>query len=129
MQHQVDLFGNKRISIPDNPTLEKVAEMILNLSEHYPEMFDGDTIGQVDRKIREIVWLENGLYAVLRSDGDRVREFEKWNADPQRCVDPDLLTRARRHLVERGLVRLSKKAIVDGERHRARLSKSFGRAN
>jgi hypothetical protein len=130
MEQQVDLFGEKRISIPDNPTLEKVATMILNLSDHYPEMFDGNTIGEVDRKIREIVWLENGLYTILTSDekgADKVRAWEKWNANPQQCVDSETLTRARRHLVEKGLVRLKASAIKQGERERSRLSKSFRR--
>ena len=127
MEQQVDLFGEKRVSIPDNPTLEKVATMILNLSDHYPEMFDGNTIGEVDRKIREVVWLENGLYKILTDDGDRVKAFEKWNASPQQCVDPDLLTRARRELVSKGIVRLKASAVKQGDREMHRLSRSFGR--
>jgi hypothetical protein len=127
LEQQVDLFGEKRISIPDNPTLEKVATMILNLSDHYPEMFDGNTIGEVDRKIREVVWLENGLYKILTDDGDRVKAFEKWNASPQQCVDPDLLTRARRELVSKGIVRLKASAVKQGDREMHRLSRSFGR--
>jgi len=127
---QTDLFGDKRISIPDNPALQKVAEMILNLLPHYPEIIDGDTIGEVDRKIREVVWLENGLYNILTSDEngvDRVKAWEKWNASPHQCIDTETLTRARRELMSRGLIRLKSSAVKQGERERARLSKSFGR--
>jgi len=127
---QTDLFGRKRISIPDNPTLEKVAEMILNLSEQYPEMLDGKTISEVDRDIRCIVWMENGLRAILISDpmttgSQRLAEFESWHSNPQTCTDAELLTRARRYLVEHDLIRLSKAALVEGEQHRARLSRAF----
>jgi hypothetical protein len=127
---QIDLFGDRRISIPDNPALQRVAEMILNLLPNYPEMIEGDTIGEVDRKIREIVWLENGLYKILTSDDsgeDRVKEWEKWNSNPQQCVDAETLRRARQKLVADGIIKLKKSAILQGERERARISKSFGR--
>jgi len=127
---QTDLFGKKRISIPDNPTLEKVAEMILNLSEQYPEMLDGNKISEIDRNIQYVVWMENGLRAILQSDWattpqDRINEFEKWHKDSAKCINSDLLTRARRYLLEHDLIRVSSEAIRSGERERNRLSKSF----
>lgn len=129
---QTDLFGRKRISIPDNPTLEKVAEMILNLSEQYPEMLDGKTISEGDRSIRFIVWMENGLREILISDfqttaAQRIAEFESWHSNPERCTDAELLTRARRFLVSEGIIKLRSSAILEGERHKVRLSKAFHR--
>jgi hypothetical protein len=102
---QQDMFGKKRISIPDNPTLEKVAEMILNLSDQYPEMLDGNKISDIDRNIQYVVWMENGLRTILQSDWattpqDRINEFEKWHKDSSKCINSDLLTRARRYLLD-----------------------------
>lgn len=126
---QVDLFGEKRVFIQDNPTLQKVAEMILRLSDHYPEMFDGNTIGAVNRKVREIVWMENGLYEVLKEPDfqKRLDAFENWHKDNKRCIDTELITRATRFLVAEGTVRLRKSAIIDGERHKNRLTKAFSK--
>ena len=129
-QDQLDLFGEKRVSIPDNPTLQKIAELILRLYKNYPDMFEGNTISEVDREVRRIVWEENGLYAILKADGnglDRVKAFEKWNADSHQCIDPDLLSRARRELVSQGIVKLKASAVKEGLRHQQRLSRSFAK--
>ena len=126
---QKNLFGEDALMIQDNPTLQRVAMRILELSKHYPEMFDGQTIGEVDRNIRQIVWLESGLYSVLTLDSfnDRLKAFEKWHADNTQCVDTELLSRARRYLVEHDYIRLSASAIRSGERHKQRLTRAFAK--
>jgi hypothetical protein len=125
---QNDMFGTKRISIPDNPTLERVATMIFDLYEnHYPEMFDGKEIKDINRTVRRIVWEENGLAAILMGEGDKLAEFEKWHSDSTKCIDPEIITRATRYLVEKDFVRISASAVKSGERQRVRLTGAFGR--
>ena len=124
---QTDMFGEKRVSIPDNPTLQKTVELILRLYKHYPHMFDGNTISEIDRNIQFIVWQESGLYDILKIDtfGERLSSFEKWYKDPSKCTNAEVLSRSRRYIVESGIVNISRNAILDGERHRQRITKSL----
>lgn len=113
-----DLFGDPRVQIPGNKPLEIAANLILDAVENEPHLTDGDRTGIVDRQIMAAVWLNQGLAQVL---GDKAEAFRGWFCDPSLCAPTENLRRARQYLVEQDMIRLSRKAIQDGERHRKRI--------
>ena len=112
-----DLFGNTRIQMPENKPLEIAANLILDAVENEPHLTDGDRTGTVDRQIMAAVWLNQGLSSIL---GDKAEAFREWFVGSS--TSSENLRRARQYLVSEDLIRLSKKAIQDGERHRARIT-------
>lgn len=115
-----DLFGDPRVTIPDNPTLERAANIVMRLVQKNPSLLDGNRVGDIDRKLRVAAWMEQGLNEILNPD--QVESFEKWAADPKKCVDTELLRRARQWLVQQDHIRLSATALKDAERQRSRVT-------
>lgn len=123
MSGQTDLFGQPAVVIPGNPTLEKAANLIARAVKEAPELLDGDTIGTIDRQLRFALWRDLGLGDILTEEQlEKVREFV---LDPKRCLDPEVINRARRWLMENDHIRVSASAAQDAERQRARLSGKF----
>ena len=120
---QTDLFGETDVKIPNNPTLESMARQLLRLIKEDINLIYGDRVGDVDRKLRLAVWMDQGLAQILKPE--QLKEFEEWALDPKRCIDPELVRRARQHLVQHDYMRLSGTAIKDAEQQRARLAQSF----
>jgi hypothetical protein len=120
-----DLFGRPRVSIPDNPALELAAGLILEAVEQEPDLLAGRTVGEIDRALGAAIWLNRGLQEILGEE--RLDAFLEWHADPKRCLDGELIRRARQYLVEHDLLRLPAEAVRDAERQRARLTKAFKR--
>jgi len=119
-----DLFGEQRVEIKGNPKLELTANHILKLVKEDPDLLNGDKMKEIDRKLRQAVWRDNGLTAVL---GDKLEAFEEWASDSNRCIDPEIIQRARRHLIQHDLIRVSAEAVRDAEKMRQRVSGSLGR--
>ncbi len=120
MKEQTDMFGEPHISIPDNPTLEKAANRILLMVQRDPTLLDGDTTGVVDRRIyAEVLW-EDGLQQFIPSD-----KKDDFIHIVQKCTEADVLSRARRELLQRDLIRVSAKAVQSSERFRSRISKAM----
>lgn len=119
---QSDMFGEPRIQIPGNPLLEGLCNHLLRLIERDPELLTGDKVGIIDRKLVLAVWMEEGLNQILT--GEQMEAFMEWAMDPKKCPDPEAISRARRYIVERDIVRLPKKAIENAEMHRQRISRS-----
>ncbi len=120
---QTDLFGDTDVKIPNNPTLESAAKHLLRLIKEDIKLIDGDRVGEVDRKLRMAVWMDQGLAQILHPE--QVEAFKEWACDPKRCIDPELVRRARQHLVQHDYIRLSGAAMKDAEQQRARLAQSF----
>ncbi len=120
---QRNLFNEPSVSIPDNPTLERAAIKLLKLVEGDPSLLSGVKVGEIDRKIRFAFWMENGLKDILAPD--QVGAVEAFVMDPKRCIDPEVINRARRWLTEHDRIRLPSKAVQAAERDRARLSGAF----
>src|SRR3972149_4051637 len=100
---QTDLFQETIITIPDNPTLARVATHLLHLIEKDKSLIAGDDRGMIDKKCVLAFWESDGL------NGENYREFflsKKHDA-------ADTITRAMRFLVEKDYIRLSSKAIKD----------------
>ena len=120
-----NLFGEQQVDMPDNPNLAKAANLILKAVRNSPEILDGNTIGNIDRKLRVAIWLTQGLADILSDE--QIERFRLWAQDSSRCIDPELIRRARQYLVQHDHIRLSAEALRDGERQRSRLSGAFRR--
>lgn len=120
----VDLFGEKRIRIEGNPKLEGIANHILDLYGRKPEILNGATIGEINRKVTLAVWFDDGLQQRLTSDNP-VQEFINWFMDKKQCVNEEEVARALRYLSEKDYVRLPKVAIEVAEQHRKRIARSL----
>ena len=117
-----DLFGEQRIQIRDNSVLEKACNRLLLMNQQDPNLFRGDSMGEIDRKIfAEILW-EDGVQKLIPSD--KKAEFIEV---VKKCPESDVLTRARRYLQEKDLVLVSSKAVQSAERFRARIAPSVKR--
>jgi hypothetical protein len=121
---QGNFFGDRRVEIEGNPTLESAANVILRVVDQDPALLEGDKVGIIDRNIRLAVWFEQGLSEILTSL-EQKREFIEWANNPKRCVDSELLRRARQHLVKEDKIRLSAAAIKQAERENQRLGRAF----
>jgi hypothetical protein len=111
----LDLFNEKRIIIPDNPTLARVATHVISLVERDKTLIDGNDRGLIDKKIVLAVWESDGL------NGTNYREFLL----SDKMTSADTITRAVRYLVSEDYLRLSAGAVRDGNNQAARLAKAF----
>ena len=125
MTKQTDLFGDRDVRIPDNPSLEWMARLILRLTDAEKTLLDGNRMGDVDRQIRMAVWMEKGLADILTPD--QVKAFTEWALDSKRCVDPELIRRARAWLIQHDYIRVSGAAMKSATQQGTRLAGSFGR--
>ncbi len=118
---QTDLMGNPRISIKDNPVLENACNRLLIMVKNDPELVKGDTMGTIDRRIyAELLW-EDCFKTLI--DPAKKHVFVKALT---KAPESDVFTRARRELLSRNLLPgVSPKAIVDAERHRARIAEAM----
>jgi len=123
MMRQTDLFNEQRVVIPDNKPLEEAANLILYLVKHNSALLDGETMGEIDRAIMAEAWLDAGLKKIVR-ELDIVR-FRQWINELPSCYDTDVLRRARRWLLEHDAIRVSKEAILNAEKQKAKIASSF----
>ena len=120
-----DLFGENRVSIPGNKPLEEAANLIMYLVENDISILDGKTMGQIDRQIMASAWWDAGLRKIAR-EMDLPR-FTEWANSLPSCYDTDVLRRARRWLLEHDTIRVSKDAILNADRQKAKIASSFRR--
>lgn len=118
---QTDLFQEYRVVIPDNKPLEEAANLILHLVKYNPALLDGETMGEIDRAIMAEAWLDAGI---LKNVADKVA-FRLFISSLPSCCDTDVLRRARRWLIEHDAVRVSKTAIINADRQKAKIASSF----
>jgi hypothetical protein len=111
----LDLFNEKRIVIPDNPTLARVATQVLSLVDRDKDLIAGNDRGLIDKKIVRAVWESDGL------NKDNYREF----LISDKMTSADTITRAVRYLVSEDQIRLSAGAVRDGANQASRLTKAF----
>ena len=120
-----NLFGEQQVDIPDNPNLQRAANIVLRIVDLDPDVLKGDTIGEIDRKLLTAIWLENGLSDILTNE--QIDQFVEWMLDSSRCLNTELVRRARQYLSQHDYIRLPAKAIRDSEKHRAKIGGSLGR--
>ena len=121
-QATTDLFGEKRVSIGGNTPLERIANQILELVGRNPDLLNGDKVGEIDSKLTLAIWYDSGLGQFIPED--RREAFAQWFSNPKQCADYELISRARRWLLEHDHIRISATAIQDAERHRVRIAQS-----
>ena len=120
-----NLFNEQVVKIPGNPKLEGIANRILELVARDPNLLEGDKVGVIDRKITLALWYDEGLAQYIPED--KREAFATWFSDLRNCPDEEAISRARRYLAERDLIRLPQKAILNAEGHRQRISRSVKR--
>jgi hypothetical protein len=119
MINQTDLFGEERevVKIKDNGVLEKACNRLLQMTKYDPELLNGNTMGEIDRRIfAEILW-EDCFQNLIKPERKQIFIDAMLKAPEQ-----DVYTRARRELLSRDLIRVSSEAIKSGERYRARIA-------
>ncbi len=117
MNTQTDLFSEPHIQIKDNQVLERACNRLLLMCQQHPELLNGNSVGEIDRRIyAEILW-EDGIHHLIPSD----KKTEFINV-VQRTQESDVYSRGRRWLAEKDLIRLPAKAVQDAERMRSRIS-------
>ncbi len=119
---QTDLFG-KPISIENNQKLTDVCNDILRAVTERPDLLDGDKPGIIDRKITVWLWI-NEIRKIV-PDSEMRGQLTKFLCDPERCISFDIVSRARRLLVEQDRLRLSAAAITQGVLNKQRVEKSL----
>jgi len=118
---QSDLFGNVRlVDLNDNPVLQRMAERLLDMCQRDPSLLSGDSVGEIDRKISASVWLDDGLSNLIPSD-QRQRYFDIM----AKATEGEVITRARRWLTEKDLIRLPASVIRKSEQSRSRISQAM----
>jgi hypothetical protein len=118
-----DLFGEQRIRIDGNPKLEGIANHILNLYKINPNLLDGETIGEINRRVHLEILLDNGLATIIQRGS--LESFKEWYLDKKSNPDTEEeCARALRFLVSKDMVRLPSKAIQEAERQRQRIARS-----
>ncbi len=121
-----NLFGEPydepRVKIEDNPLLQTTCNHLLDLTKRFPNLLDGKTVGEIDRKIMLAIWMENGVTKIVRNGS--VEDFIAWAKKPKLCISEELVSRARRYLLEHDMIRINASAIQEAERHRLRIAKS-----
>lgn len=124
MTGALDMFsGETRIHIEGNPKLEGIANHILQIYKRMPEILNGDTIGEINRKIHLEVSLDNGMSSAIATGS--VEQFRQWYCDKkQNCDTEEETARALRFLAEKDFLRLPKKAIETAQLHRERIARS-----
>jgi signal transduction histidine kinase len=120
-----DLFGEQRVRIDGNPKLEGIANHVLELVHRNPSLLDGDTVGEINRKVYLDVMLDSGLVPILKS-GD-VEKFKEWFLNKKNCDTEEEVARSLRYLIERDLARISAKAVKAAEENRQRIARSVKR--
>jgi hypothetical protein len=109
-----------KVQITGNETLANACNRLLLMVERDPTLLNGDSFGQIDRRIfGEILW-EDGLNQLIPSD--KKQEFLN---TIQKCPESDVFTRARRELLARDLIRVNSKAIKSAEQFRSRIASSM----
>jgi len=117
-----NLFNEQVIKIPGNPKLEGIANRILELVQQNPDLLEGDKVGEIDRKITLALWYSEGLGRFIPED--KREAFAGWFSDLRNCPDEEAISRARRYLAERDLIRLPQKAILNAETQRRNIARS-----
>ncbi len=122
MIQQSNLF-REPITIENNKKLEDVCNDILRAVSERPDLLDGDKPGIIDRKIT--VWLWISEIRKIVPDPEQRGRLTQFLCDPERCISFDIISRARRLLVEQDKLRLSAAAITQGILNKQRVEKSL----
>jgi hypothetical protein len=122
MQANQTLFGERTVSIPDNPTLAVQCNHLLRLTDKDKSLLDGESMGMIDRKLMVAVYEDNGLKAAASLGYEALEEFLM---DSKRAPSPDTISRARRWLLEHDYLRVSQKALKDAFNQEKRLAVAF----
>lgn len=120
-----DLFGDpERIHIQGNATLEKVCNHLLDLRRNNPDLDNGKTMKEIYSKNIIAVWKDNGLAGIIPQE--YIDKLAEW-MQSDNFVPADNITRGIRFLAESDRIRLSREAVLDGERMRQRITSSLNK--
>ncbi len=109
MAEDLSFYPQQRVIIKGLPQTQRIANEILDLVDANKSLTDGNDLGVMDRKI----WVSLCLPELRRivPDIDMRGNLTEFLCDPKRCPSPEIVSRARRYLVQHDHIRLSKSAI------------------
>ena len=112
-----NLFGEQQVQIKGNSVLSQACNRLLAMHAQQPQLFDGDEVGKINRRLyAEILW-EDGIQKLIPSNNKE--SFLKVITQTQ---EADVFSRALRSMVyDLGLIKLSATAIRNAEQMRNRL--------
>lgn len=116
------LFGERTVSIPDNPTLATQCNHILRLVDADKSLLDGVKMGAIYRKIVWAVWMDNGLKGAFQEGFESLQDFL---FDTKKAASYDTVTRAIRWLIEKDYIRVSSAAMKESFNQEKRLAVAF----
>ncbi len=100
-----EYYDEPVVDIKDNEYLARLSNQILDLKKKYPNLFDGDTIGEINRKVMLAVWLDNGLEREI-TDRALLKSLIEWLKNTKIAISEENTSRAVRYLASRDLIRL-----------------------
>jgi hypothetical protein len=119
MENQRDLFGEEthEVQIKDNQVLERACNRLLEMVKNNPKLLDGNTMKEIDNKLYAEILFNECFKSLIKPERKSV-----FIEAMLKAPDAEVFSRARRELLSRGLIRINAKAVLDAERHRARIS-------
>lgn len=117
----MDFFGETHIKIKGDTKLNDIANRVYQLYQRSPELFKGESIGALNRKIHLELMLDDGLRGVIPTGS--IEQFRLWYCDKQKnSTTEEECARAFRELVHEGKILLEAHVILKAERDRQRIS-------
>lgn len=117
-----DLFGEKRITIKDNPRLELIANHVYKLVSQKPELLTGKKVGEINRKVALALYFDNGLENILKIGTKEA--FSEWF---MKQYTQEEIARATRELILNNYIHIDPQIIRQSERDRILMSQKMRR--
>jgi hypothetical protein len=113
------MFGEPRVKgLEDNKVLETACNRLLLMISHNPSLLETISMAALDRRLYAEMLLEDGAASI-------VTDREAFIKTVIKCQDSEIVSRARRYLLEKDYIRLPQKVVVAAEQNRARISRGM----
>jgi hypothetical protein len=118
-----NLFGEQTVQLEEKK-LQEIANHILDLKRVNPDLLNGHTIGQINRKVTLAIYLDSGLLPILQS-GDKDK-FSEWFLSKEAPTEEEI-ARAIRKLSQIDAIRLPREAVIKAEFHRQHMGHNLSK--
>jgi hypothetical protein len=117
-----DLFGEKSVKIHGDSYLNGIANRIFQLYQRNPDLINGESMGQINRKVHLAMLEDSGILPIIKSGS--IESFRTWYLSKEYPTEEEC-ARALRVLVSEDFIRLPAKVIKQSEQFRTRISGSL----
>jgi len=119
-----DMFGEKRIQIKGDAYLNKIAQHIYDLVNREPELLNGESTGEINRRVHLAMMYDSGLANILSGSGNKLADFKQWYL-AKNCATEEETARALRAMLSDDIIRLPASVIKKSEQFKSRISSSM----